>query len=188
MKQDDVPNKHEDGESTPLMCGTGHPNTGEAGCKRDAFAVGASSPPVLPSTQEEQALRHQPMGQPTISASAEHRNEKGMLTRDPFNTGASSPPAEGGTDQHSTPIRVNAVARERSTAPLQNWLLTVKEVAALTRLSERTVYRFADAGRMPRQLKLGGAVRWRGKDIEAWIDGGCKPVRKTQSERRSGGQ
>jgi excisionase family DNA binding protein len=40
-------------------------------------------------------------------------------------------------------------------------LLGVREVAALLGCSARHVYRMADAGRMPRPLKLGQLVRWR---------------------------
>lgn len=57
-------------------------------------------------------------------------------------------------------------------------LLTVKEVAEMLGLSERTVYRLADAGNMPRPVKLGAAVRWRRNELERWIDDGCPNCRK----------
>ncbi len=52
-------------------------------------------------------------------------------------------------------------------------LLTVKEVAEMLGLSERTVYRLADVGKMPRPVKIGAAVRWRKKELDTWIEDGC---------------
>jgi predicted DNA-binding transcriptional regulator AlpA len=43
--------------------------------------------------------------------------------------------------------------------------------------SERTVFRFADGGLMPGGYKIGALRRWDRDEIEAWIAGGCKPVR-----------
>jgi excisionase family DNA binding protein len=56
-------------------------------------------------------------------------------------------------------------------------LLDVKAVAAQLGCSTRHAYRLADAGKMPRPIKLGALVKWRRDEIEAWIAGGCKPVR-----------
>ena len=51
------------------------------------------------------------------------------------------------------------------------------DVVAVTELlghcSKRHVYRLADAGRMPRPIKLGALVRWRRAELEAWIREGC---------------
>jgi excisionase family DNA binding protein len=55
-------------------------------------------------------------------------------------------------------------------------LLTVKQVATRINCSERTVYRLADSGEMPRPLKIGWLVRWRVSDIEKWIEAGCAKV------------
>ncbi len=53
-------------------------------------------------------------------------------------------------------------------------LLDVRTVAALLGgCSIRHVYRLADAGRMPRPIKLGSLVRWRRAELEAWIKAGC---------------
>ena len=43
--------------------------------------------------------------------------------------------------------------------------------------STRHVYRLADAGKMPSPIKLGALVRWDLDVLDAWIAGGCKPVR-----------
>jgi excisionase family DNA binding protein len=52
-------------------------------------------------------------------------------------------------------------------------LLSVDDVAAMLSISGRHVYRLADAGRMPRPVKLGGAVRWDRLAIADWIAAGC---------------
>ena len=55
-------------------------------------------------------------------------------------------------------------------------LLSVKQVATRINCSERTVYRLADSGDMPRPLKIGWLVRWRVSDIDKWIEAGCAKV------------
>ncbi len=57
-------------------------------------------------------------------------------------------------------------------------LLKVEAVAKMLDCSTRHVRRLADAGLMPRSLKLGTLVRWRKADIQDWIDAGCRPCRK----------
>ena len=53
----------------------------------------------------------------------------------------------------------------------------VKDVAAITKQSSRSVMRNADRGAMPLGFKIGALRRWDLDQIEAWISGGCKPVR-----------
>ena len=55
-------------------------------------------------------------------------------------------------------------------------LLSVEGVAELLDISKRHVYRLSDAGKMPRPLKLGGAVRWDRQSLERWIAAGCRPI------------
>ena len=57
-------------------------------------------------------------------------------------------------------------------------LLDVRAVAALLDCSPRHVYRLADAGRMPSPVRIGALVRWRRAEVQEWIDGGCRPVRR----------
>ena len=70
-------------------------------------------------------------------------------------------------------------AAERISGPTTTLaeLLDVKAVAELLGCSPRTVYRLADADRMPRPVKLGALVRWRRGEILDWIDGGCRDLR-----------
>lgn len=59
-------------------------------------------------------------------------------------------------------------------------LLDVKQTARLVNISQRTVYRLVDAGKMPAPIKLGSLVRWRRAQLEAWIVQGC-PAVQTQT-------
>jgi excisionase family DNA binding protein len=56
-------------------------------------------------------------------------------------------------------------------------LLDARQVADRLGCSWRTVYRHADAGLMPMGVKIGALRRWSESEIQAWIAGGCKPVR-----------
>jgi excisionase family DNA binding protein len=57
-------------------------------------------------------------------------------------------------------------------------LFDVAAVAEMLGCSPRTVYRLADAGRMPAPVKLGSLVRWSASAVREWIDQGCPSCRK----------
>lgn len=57
-------------------------------------------------------------------------------------------------------------------------ILDVQQVAVILQCSPRSVYRLADAGRMPSPCRLGSLVRWNPAVIEAWIAAGCPACRK----------
>ncbi len=63
-------------------------------------------------------------------------------------------------------------------------LLDVKDVAALLNCGERTVYRQADAGRIPRPVKLGSLVRWRREELLDWLTAGCPSCRTVKGGRQ----
>jgi len=54
-------------------------------------------------------------------------------------------------------------------------VLTVREVAEMLKINEKTVYRLASEGRVP-GFKVGGSWRFRAGDIESWI---ASEVKKT---------
>ena len=64
-----------------------------------------------------------------------------------------------------------------STPDEPNRLISVGQVAELLQCSNRTVYRFADSGYMPRPRKLGNLVRWPWSEIQGWIADGCPKYR-----------
>ncbi len=47
-------------------------------------------------------------------------------------------------------------------------ILTIKEVAEYLKVTERTLYRLAQEGKVP-AFKVGGSWRFQLADIEAWI-------------------
>lgn len=64
-------------------------------------------------------------------------------------------------------------------------LLTVRQVASLLGgCSTRHVRRLYDSGRMPRPIKLGNLLRWRKREVLAWIENGCEPLRPAKGSAR----
>jgi predicted DNA-binding transcriptional regulator AlpA len=59
-----------------------------------------------------------------------------------------------------------------------------KAVGRVLDLSWRTVYRLADAGKIPPGYKLGALRRWDLTEIEAFIASGCKPPKSTAKGMR----
>jgi excisionase family DNA binding protein len=57
-------------------------------------------------------------------------------------------------------------------------LIDIETVAEMLQVSSRTVRRLTDAGRAPAPRKLGSLIRYSRADIESWVAGGCKPVRR----------
>ena len=52
-------------------------------------------------------------------------------------------------------------------------LLPAQAVARQLSVSLRTLWRLRSAGRLPPPIRIGGTVRWRVTDIDAWIAAGC---------------
>lgn len=52
---------------------------------------------------------------------------------------------------------------------MANEILTTSEAAAYVRLAKPTLERFRVSGEGPRYCKLGGAVRYRRLDLDAWL-------------------
>ena len=73
----------------------------------------------------------------------------------------------------------------RDNATVESTLLDLKQVAGMLGCSARHVRRLADDGRMPAPVHLGTLIRFRRADVEAWIEGGCQPVRRTSNAKGS---
>lgn len=69
---------------------------------------------------------------------------------------------------------LSAQGTQSNSAPI---LLSVEDVAALLSCSERHIRRLADAGRMPRPVRLSSLVRFRRSEIERWVQNGCPSLR-----------
>lgn len=57
-------------------------------------------------------------------------------------------------------------------------LIDVVAVATLTQTSPRHVRRLCDAGKLPKPIRLGAAVRWNKAVILDWIADGCPATKK----------
>ena len=55
----------------------------------------------------------------------------------------------------------------------QDRLVRIDEVAARLSVSKRLCWKLLAAGRLPAPVRLGSAVRWRQRDIDAFIADGC---------------
>ncbi len=51
-------------------------------------------------------------------------------------------------------------------------LLAVADLARLLNVTEKTVRRWRDEGRLPNAIVVGGVVRWRPEDIDRWLQEG----------------
>ncbi len=66
-------------------------------------------------------------------------------------------------------------------------ILTIKEVADYLKLTERTLYRLVQEGKIP-GFKVGSSWRFKRVDIERWIEAQKEQVLKEQVLRAEGGQ
>ena len=62
-------------------------------------------------------------------------------------------------------------------------LLDVQAVAELLTCSPQHVRRLADAGKMPRPLRIGTLCRWRRADLDLWLSQGCPSCRQDRGAR-----
>ena len=76
----------------------------------------------------------------------------------------------------SAAVEQSSSTNSRPMPPGRN-LIDVKIVAQKYGCDERSVFRFADAGKIPFGVKLGSLRRWDIAEIDAHIAGGCKSVR-----------
>ena len=65
-------------------------------------------------------------------------------------------------------------------------MLTVTGVAKMLACSPRSVYRLADAGRIPPPVRIGGLVRWPRAMLEQWIAEGCPVPKNRQNWPKTG--
>ncbi len=64
-------------------------------------------------------------------------------------------------------------------------LVAASELATLLGLSLRTVRRLDCSGKLPRPVRIGGAVRWRVEEIAAWLEADCPSRRQWEAIRKN---
>lgn len=57
--------------------------------------------------------------------------------------------------------------------PNEPSLISVKILAAMLRISPRTVWRRLSCDEMIEPVRIGRCVRWRLRDVDAWVAAGC---------------
>src|SRR5215510_2615228 len=62
-------------------------------------------------------------------------------------------------------------------------LITVKEVADYLKLKEQTVYLLARQNKIP-SLKVGGSLRFKKSQIDAWLSARNESIRQTSNQNR----
>ncbi len=81
-----------------------------------------------------------------------------------------------------TETRTAAVEQGSSTTsrpmPPGRMLIDVRIVAAKYGADKRSIFRWADAGKIPFGIKLSSLRRWDVAEIDAHIAAGCKPIRQ----------
>jgi len=60
-------------------------------------------------------------------------------------------------------------------------LLTAAQVASLLNLGASTSWRLNAVGKVPSPVRIGGSIRWREREIHAWIEAGCPSRDRWQS-------
>lgn len=74
-----------------------------------------------------------------------------------------------------TPDLNHEAGFEQPTSDLRRLALSAEEVAGMLGISRAHVFRLASSGRLPRSVRLGRAVRWDRKTLEAWLAAGAPP-------------
>ena len=91
--------------------------------------------------------------------------------------------------QTMTETRTAAVEQSSSTnappVPPGRMLIDVQTVAAKYGADERSIFRWADAGKIPFGVKLGSLRRWDIAEIDAHIANGCRPIRSAKKSVRA---
>lgn len=86
---------------------------------------------------------------------------------------------------------VNAAAVEQNSStnarpvPPGRMLIDVHIVAAKYAADKRSIFRWADAGKIPYGVKLGSLRRWDIAEIDAHIANGCRPTRSARNSVRA---
>ena len=60
------------------------------------------------------------------------------------------------------------------------------QLGRLLGLSMRTIRRLDSSGRIPRPVRIGGAVRWRASEIAEWLSAGCPDRQAWEAVKRNG--
>ncbi|MCA9078505.1 MAG: helix-turn-helix domain-containing protein [Planctomycetaceae bacterium] len=66
-----------------------------------------------------------------------------------------------------------------NTIPSHLKLIDVNELSIILSVSKRTIWRMVSSGKLVEPVRIGGSIRWKLIEIEAWINEGCPEVERT---------
>jgi len=55
-------------------------------------------------------------------------------------------------------------------------MISADDLAAILKISKRTLWRLLSSKGLPEPTRFGKCVRWRRGIMEQWIDKGCQPI------------
>lgn len=64
-----------------------------------------------------------------------------------------------------------------------NQLLTAKALGGILSLSKRQVFRLNSCGKLPKPIRIGGAVRWSAQEIADWLTAGAPDRKRWEAMR-----
>lgn len=79
-----------------------------------------------------------------------------------------------------------------SNAPVNSWnssgerqplLVDVNEAARLLSVSRTTIFKLINADQFLPPIRLGRALRWNFRELEAWVDANCPPRHRWEAQR-----
>lgn len=92
-----------------------------------------------------------------------------------------------GTEPSAAPLQPRAPAERRRNADEEQLALTATELATRLGISRAHVWKLLSLGRLPAPVRLGRAVRWDKRVVDAWLAAGAPPLvqweRMKQAER-----
>jgi excisionase family DNA binding protein len=65
-------------------------------------------------------------------------------------------------------------------------LVSARTFAKRLGVSVRTLWRLRSSGKLPQPVRLGGTIRWRSAELDAWIEAGCPNAREWEAEKGAG--
>ena len=80
---------------------------------------------------------------------------------------------------------VESTETKDSPRPPEQLALTAGDVADLLGVSERHVWKLHATGGLPCPIRLGRCVRWRRRELLAWLDADCPSRDKWEQARRA---
>ena len=67
-------------------------------------------------------------------------------------------------------------------------LLSAKALSKLLQTSVRSIWRYRSSGKLPKPVKIGGAIRWSAQECADWLAAGAPDRRTWESMKNAGNE